>query len=205
MKKNDIIRKLTELAGRSGAVIRTRDAAAAGIPVRGFHAAIRDGVLTKLAHGVYAIQGGQPPGNPDLVMAARRVPRGVICLLSALYQHGLTTQIPHAVSLALKQHDQPPRPLPAHPPIRFYWFGGPAYAEGIDVVTLDGVPVSIYSPEKTLADIFKYRNKLGMDTVLEALRLYKQRTRHPNIGRILNFARVCRVEKNLRPYLEAIL
>jgi predicted transcriptional regulator of viral defense system len=198
------IEQVKKLASVHGAICSSQEVREAGIRPRDFYALVRDGQVTKIARGLYAVPCAEAPGYPDLIVAARLFPRGVVCLLSALYHHGLTTQIPHAVDMAIKQHDQPPRPLPAHPPIQVYWFSEPAYAAGIETIMLDGLPVRIYNREKTLIDIFKYRNKLGLDTALEALRLYKQQVSHPSISKILEFARACRVEKAMRPYLEAI-
>jgi predicted transcriptional regulator of viral defense system len=126
----------------------------------------------------------------------------VICLLSALAYHELTTQIPHAVHIALEGGSEAPRL--DYPPLRVFWFSGPAWSEGIETHTLDGAPVRIYSPAKSVSDAFKYRNKIGLDVALEALRMHR---RHPafNVDELLHYARVCRVENVIRPYLEALL
>jgi hypothetical protein len=91
-----------------------------------------------------------------------------------------------------------------HPPVRPVWFGGEAYTAGVDTHALDGVGVRVYGPEKTLADCFKFRNRVGLDVCLEALKLYRQR-RPVRVDDLLRFARVCRVERVMRPYLEATL
>lgn len=96
------------------------------------------------------------------------------------------------------------RPALDYPPLRTFWFSGPAWSEGVEVYQLDDTPVRIYNPTKTVGDCFKYRHKLGMDIALEALRLYRKR-RDFDIGTLLNHARICRVEKIIRPYLEAML
>ena len=133
---------------------------------------------------------------------ALRVPEGVICLISALAFHQLTTQIPHEVHLAVVRGSEPPRI--DHPPVRTYWFAKRAFEEGIETQRLDGFPVRIYSPEKTLADCFKYRNKIGLDTAVEAVRLYRER-RRPKVQALMKYAEICRVANVMRPYLEAIL
>jgi predicted transcriptional regulator of viral defense system len=132
-----------------------------------------------------------------------RIPRAVVCLISALAHHGLTTQVPHAIDIALPSHGQVPKIDGI--PVRVFWYSEPSFSAGIDVATIDGVPVRIYSPEKTVADCFKYRNKIGTDIAVEALRNYRQRQRKPNFQALSTFAKIDRVERIMRPYLEAIL
>jgi predicted transcriptional regulator of viral defense system len=158
-------------------------------------------VLEQLSRGVYRLKELPPLGSPDLVTISTRIPNGVICLVSALAQHELTTQVPHQVYVAVERGSEPPRV--DYPPVRLFWFSGPAFHEGVEVKKLDGLPVRIYSPEKTIADCFKYRNKLGMDVVLEALRLWNER-RGRKVEVLLQHARHCRVERVIRPYLEAL-
>jgi predicted transcriptional regulator of viral defense system len=134
------------------------------------------------------------------VTRALRIPRGVICLISALSFHGLTTQIPHAVYTALPLDAE--RPRLAYPPVRFFWLSQASYAAGIEVHQRDGVNIRIYSREKTIADCFKYRNKIGLDVALEALK--EALSRGSRIDTLLEFAKIDRVEKTLRPYLEAL-
>jgi predicted transcriptional regulator of viral defense system len=126
----------------------------------------------------------------------------VICLISALAFHDLTTQIPHEVHVALPRGAEEPRL--DHPPIATYRFSGKAFTEGVETHKLDGVPVRVYSPEKTLADCFKFRNKIGLDTVVEAVRLYHER-RNVKVDDLMRYAAICRVSRIIRPYLEALL
>jgi predicted transcriptional regulator of viral defense system len=137
-----------------------------------------------------------------LVAVARRAPKAVVCLISALAYHGLTTQIPHEVYLAVAREAEPPRI--EYPPVRVFRVGPRAFNEGVETHQLDGVPVRIYSREKTLADCFKYRAAVGLDTAVEALRAYRERGR-VDAEALLRAARACRVENVMRPYLEAIL
>lgn len=132
---------------------------------------------------------------------ATRVPQGVLCLISALSFHELTTQVPHAIDVALERGTRKPRL--DYPPTRFYWFSGPAFHEGIETHPLDGVSVRVYDPEKTLTDCFRYRNQLGMDVVLEVLRLWRER-RRKKLDVLLKHARMRHVERAMRPYLEAM-
>jgi predicted transcriptional regulator of viral defense system len=172
-------------------------AASTGWPTR------RDaGIIEPLSRGLYRLADSPPLANPDLVTVALRTPEGVVCLISALAFHQLTTQIPHEVHLALRRGSEPPRI--DHPPVRTYWFAKAAFEAGIETHRLDSIPVRIYSPEKTLADCFKYRNKIGLDTAVEAVRLYRER-RRPSVDALMKYAQVCRVAKVMRPYLEAIL
>jgi predicted transcriptional regulator of viral defense system len=165
--------------------------------------ALRDaGKLERLERGLYRLANAKPLGNPDLVTVSHKVPKGVVCLISALAFHRLTTQIPHSVYLAIPANDQVP--AMQYPPLRIFWYSKPVYESGIEEVTMDGTPVRVYSAEKTLADCFKYRNKLGIDVCTEALNLYRQRGRM-KLDQIEQFAKVCRVERVMRPYLEAIL
>ena len=164
--------------------------------------AMRDaGVIEPVTRGLYRLGSLEPLAHPDLVMVARRVPHGVLCLISALSFHELTTQVPHAIDVALERGTRKPRL--DYPPTRFLWFSGPAFHEGIKTHTLDGVPVRIYDPEKTLVDCFRYRNQLGMDVVLEALRLWRER-RRKKFDVLLKYARMRHVERAMRPYLETM-
>jgi predicted transcriptional regulator of viral defense system len=129
-----------------------------------------------------------------------RIPNGVVCLISALAFHELTTQIPHAVDIAIARGASAPRI--DYPPVGVHWFSGSAFTSGIQTRTIDGQRIRIYSPEKTLADVFKYRNKVGMDVALEAVKAWRSRRRAP-VERLLEQARICRVERVMRPYLEA--
>jgi predicted transcriptional regulator of viral defense system len=131
-----------------------------------------------------------------------KIPQSVITLLSALAFHEITTQIPHEIYIALKRGTEPPRLK--HPPIRVFWFTGNAFSDGVEQYDVDGTLVRIYNPEKTIADCLKYRNKIGLDVALEALKLYRERIGF-KVDDLMHFARVCRVEKVMRPYLEAII
>ena len=194
--------KETKAFNRGGGVLRTSAALRAGIHPRRLYEMRDSGLVERLGRGLYRLADLPPLSNPDLVTVAAKVPAGVVCLISALAYHEITTQIPHEVHLALPRGAEPPRL--EHPPLRIFWFSGRAFTEGIERHKVDGIALRVYSPEKTLADCFKYRNKLGLGTVLEALRLYRTRKR-TKVDELMRFARVCRVEKVMRPYLEALL
>jgi predicted transcriptional regulator of viral defense system len=183
-------------------ILRTAEALRAGIHPDTLYTMRNVGALEMVSRGVYRLAGRPTLSNPDLVTVATRVPGGVICLISALAFHELTTEIPHAVHLALARGAEEPRL--DYPPIKTYRFTGGAYTEGVEIHELDGVSVRIYSPEKTLADCFKFRNKIGLDTVLEAIRFYRER-RRVKVDDLMRHAATCRVTKIIRPYIEAIL
>lgn len=185
-----------------GGIIRTAAAMQAGIHPRTIYQLRDQGELEQLSRGVYRLAGLGSVSDPDLVIVASRIPQAVICLISALAFHEITTQVPHAISIALPKGADSPRV--DFPPIVTHRFSGAALNEGIEEHQIGGVSVKIYSPEKTLADCFKFRNKIGMDVVLEALKLYKALKKF-NLGALLYFAKICRVEKVMRPYLEAII
>lgn len=187
---------------KHGGILRTSQALEAGIHPATLYAMRDSGEIEVISRGVFRLSDIPPLGNPDLVTVATRVPQGVICLISALSFHELTTQIPHEVHVALQRGAEEPRL--DYPPIRTYRFTGEAFTAGVDTHELDGVGVHIYSLEKTLADCFKFRNKVGLDTVIEAIRFYRER-RKVKVDDLMLYATICRVDKIMRPYLEAIL
>jgi predicted transcriptional regulator of viral defense system len=194
------IERAKRIIQERGGLVRTAEAIRAGIHPRTLYALRDTGVLEQISRGVYRLAAQSPMSNPDLVTVAVRFPKSVVCLVSALAYHGITTQIPHSVSIAIDKGSESPRI--EYPPVSVYRFSGESLSAGIEEHTIDGAAVRIYDPEKTLADCFKFRNRIGMEIVLEALRLYKTRKRF-NIEKLMEYARICRVEKVMRPYLEA--
>ena len=184
-----------------GGVLKTGEALSGGIHPRTLYEMQRSGILEQLTRGLYRLADLPPLGNPDLVSVSLKIPNGVICLISALTYHDITTQVPHEVYVALERGSEAPRLV--HPPIRIFWFSGQAFTLGIQEHKIDGVPVRIYSPEKTIADCFKYRNKIGLDTAIEALKLYRKK-KHFKSEELMQLAGACRVEKIIRPYVEAL-
>jgi predicted transcriptional regulator of viral defense system len=183
-----------------GGTLRTGEALEAGVHPRTLYELRDAGDLIQLARGVYRLAEMAPLTHPDLATVCKRIPQGVVCLISALAFHELTTQIPHVVHLAITRTAR--TPTLDYPPLQVYRFSGKAYESGVETLTTDGIEVRVYNAEKTLADCFKYRNKIGLDVVLEALRAYRSR-RGVRLQRVLEYARVCRVEQVIRPYLEA--
>ncbi len=195
-------RKATQIFRRAGGTLHMSEALERGLSRWMLYTMMDRGILERISRGVYRLVELPPVGNPDLVIVAIRAPRGVVCLISALAHHDLTTEVPHEVYLAIERGNEPPRI--EHPPVRLFRFSGRAFSSGIETHQIDGVPVRIYSPEKSVADCFKYRNKLGLDVALEALRTWRAR-KGARVDKLLAEARICRVEKVLRPYLEALL
>lgn len=185
-----------------GGILRTRDALKAGIHPRTLYALRDTGRIELLSRGLYRLADAPSLGHPDLVTVALRIPNGVLCLISALAWHELTTQIPHEMCVAIPRGAEPPRL--SYPPVRSFWFSGPAHSEGIETHTVDGVPVRIYNREKTLADCFKHRYRIGLDTVLETLKTYRDQG-PVNVELLLYYAEICRVKRLIQPYLEAVL
>ncbi len=178
------------------------EALAQGISRYQFYQLRDEGLIEQVSRGLYRLSDLPPIENPDLVAAVTRFPHAVLCLISALDWHGITTQIPHQVHLAVERDAR--LPVLDYPPITGYRFSGQAFNKGIEQVEVDGNTLQVYSPEKTLADCFKFRNRIGMDVVLEALELY--RTRRPFLpGKLMECARICRVAKVMAPYVEAKL
>lgn len=191
-----------EIFRKHGGQLRMSKALACGLTRYTLYALRDRGVVEQITRGIYRLRELPPLGNPDLAIVSLRFPKAVVCLVSALAWHGITTQIPHVVSVAVPKDSR--TPVLNYPPIKVHKFSHEAYGAGIEVHLLDGAPVKIYNPEKTLADCFKYRNKIGMDIVIEALKLHKARN-GLDLGELLKYARICRVEKVMRPYLEVIL
>ena len=173
MKKKDHTSRLRKLA-RKKRIFRIRDAQKEGIHpeyVRRLH---QEGVLERVGRGMYMLSGANIDEHQTLVEVCKRVPEAVVCLLSALGYHGIGTQIPHEVWIAV--HRKAWKPTFEYPPIRIVRFSGRAFNEGIETRSTGGVKVRIFNPAKTVADCFKYRNKIGLEVALEALR---ERRRFP--------------------------
>jgi predicted transcriptional regulator of viral defense system len=185
-----------------GGILTTSQALRFGISPRTLYAMRDSGMLRQLNRGVFQLAEMDLTGNPDLVVVSKRIPRAVICLISALHFHGLTSQIPHQVYIALPQSAEKPRI--DFPPLDIIWLSEKIYSAGILEQTIDGVPINIYSMEKTVADCFKFRNKIGNDTAMEALKEYLKMP-HRELDLLISYARMDRVETLTTRYLEALL
>ena len=182
-------------------IVRAREMEALGLSRTGIARLVEQGVIRRVGRGLYALPDRDMPANYALATAAKRIPKGVVCLLSALQFHGLTTQLPREVWLAIGEKDW--RPAPSDMRIRTVRFSPLSLREGVATHRVDGVRVRIFNPAKTVADCFKYRNKLGLDIAIEALRDCL-RQRRCTVDDIWRYAKVDRVSAVIRPYLEAL-
>ena len=183
-------------------ILRTSKAIEYGIDLHTIADMVNAGLLVKEARGIYRLASLPPLSNPDLVQVALRVPQSVICLISALSYYHITTQTPYQIYIAIPQNTKKPRI--DYPPIEVVKLTGDAFSSGIQENLIDGVSIRIYNKEKTVADCFKFRNKIGLDIAIEALKDYLREPRR-DIEKLIYYARICRVEKILRPYIEASL
>jgi predicted transcriptional regulator of viral defense system len=187
---------------RERGIARARDFAAAGVP-RVYLQRLRDqGLLARVGRGLYQLADAEPSAAHSLAEAARVVPRGTVGLLSALQYHGLTTQTPHEVWMLLPAKAWAPTSPPVA--IRVVRASGAALTAGVERHVVDGVPVPVTVPAKTVADCFKHRSKVGLDVALEALKDCL-RARRASVDELWRYAAVCRVRNVMRPYLEALL
>lgn len=192
--------KVLGLAKRKG-ILRVKDLHEAGIHPEYLRRLCEKGTLVRIGRGLYMAADAQPTANASLAQASRRVPHGVVCLLSALRFHGIGTANPFEVWIALARDVR--RPRVEYPPLRIMRFSGRALTEGVERHRIESVQVRVYNPAKTVADCFKYRNKIGLDVAIEALRDCL-RTKKCTHDQLWQYATVCRVTEVMRPYLEAI-
>ena len=193
--------KVLRLARRRGSITRS-ELIEAGIHTQTLSRLVGTGALERVSRGRYRLPDAPITENHGLAVVAAAVPKAVICLVSALRFHDIGTQAPFEVWVALDRRSR--RPALAWPRLRVHRFGGKALTEGIETHHLEGEQVRIYNVAKTLADVFKYRNKIGLDVALEALQ-EAWRARRFTMDDIHRYARVCRVERVMRPYLEALV
>jgi predicted transcriptional regulator of viral defense system len=198
MKSN--LRQLAASA-RSKAVLQPRDFARLRLHPQEISRLVSKGELIRVGRGRYVLPQAEHSENLGLALVAAAVPRSIICLLSALRFHGIGTQAPREVWIAVEQGAT--RPRLDYPPVRITLISGPAFTFGAERHQIDGVPVRIYSPAKTVADCFKFRNKIGLDVAIEALR-EALRAKRCTREELWAAGKVCRVTTVIRPYIEAI-
>ena len=186
---------------REAGLVRPRDLESAGIPGGSLAQLASRGLLEKVGRGLYAAPHAVPSEHRSLAEVSKRTPRGVLCLLSALRFHGLTTQAPAEVWLAIGPKDRAPRPESVR--LRIVRVSGEARDAGVETHVVEGVPVRVYGAAKTVADCFKFRNKIGTDIAVEALRDCLEQ-RRCTADELFEYARVCRVSRVMRPYMEAL-
>ena len=194
------LQRIMRYFGQHG-IVRPRDIEAIGLP-RGYLVRLhRQGKLHRSGRGIYTLPDANVTERHSYAEVAKRVPDAAICLLSALVFHGITTQSPASVWIALGKGAR--TPVLTSPSLRIVRLSGPSLTEGIENHQVEGVPVRVYSAAKTVADCFKFRNKIGLDVAIEALK-DSLRPKKANINEIYRYAKVCRVSNVIRPYMEAL-
>ena len=200
MKTRDRNKALKSFRDRGG-TLRTRDLMALGVHTDVLYALRQEGRVIELGRGLYRLTEAGEAEHPDLALVAARAPTAAVCLISALSYHGITTQIPSAVSLAVPRGSY--HRIKMSIPVTVYRFDPKTFLEGLETHRIGGMPLKIYGVARTVVDCFKFRNKVGLDIALEALRLARQRKKLQN-RELLHYARLLRVEKPMTPYLQAI-
>ncbi len=160
-----------------------------------------EGVLERPSRGLYVLPDSQPSELRTIVEACKLVPKGTVCLLTALRIHELTTESPFEVWMAIGEKDR--KPKIAYPPLRIVRHSGQSLSHGVEHRKIEGVTISVYSPAKTVADCFKYRNKIGLDVAIEALRDCRKQKKATN-DEIWKAAKICRMANVMRPYMESV-
>lgn len=183
-------------------VIRSRDLQKYGIQGEYLRRLEQQGLLMRSGRGIYTFTDAELTENHSLAEASKRVCHGTVCLLSALRFHELTTQAPFEVWLAIDGKARTPQEDIL--PLRIVYMSGQALSAGVEEHQIEGVPVRVYNPAKTVADCFKYRNKIGLDVALEALRdCWKKRC--STADELWHYAKICRVSNVMRPYLASLV
>jgi predicted transcriptional regulator of viral defense system len=200
MKTRDLDTALRAFRDKGG-TLRTRDLIARGIHTDALYALRDRGRIIALARGLYRLAEASEAEHPDLAVVAARAPKAAVCLISALSYHDITTQIPSSVHLAVRRGSY--HRIKLSIPVTVYRFDRKTFNEGLETRRIGGKPLKIYSAARTVVDCFKFRNKLGLDVALEALRLARRRKRVQN-RELLHYARLLRVEAPMSPYLQAI-
>ncbi len=198
--KNGPLNRVLAIARRQK-IIRPRDVEAIGVPREYLLRLMRQGVIRRTGRGIYEVSDAKPTEHHSLAVVAKEIPKGVVCLLSALRFHELTTQQPSEVWIGIPVRSRSPRKsTTAHRVVRY---SEKTFKAGLQVHELEGIAVRIFTAAKTVADCFKYRNKIGLDVAIEALKDALKR-RKATVDEIERYARICRVSRIIRPYLEAL-
>jgi predicted transcriptional regulator of viral defense system len=194
--------RATAVFERAGGVLGTSEALSSGIEERTLYWMRDAGLVEPLSRGVYHLSALPLPAYPSVAAVMRRVPRAVLCLVSALEYHGIGTQIPSAVQIALPRGVKAPRI--AYPRIERFSMSAEAIAAGVEEHDMDGTPIRVFEVAKTVADCFKYRNRIGLDVAIEALQ-ETIRTRRATPAQVMRYAKVDRVEQVMGPYVQALM
>ena len=192
--------KIMHYVGQHG-IVRPRDIEAIGLPREYLLRLHRQGKIVRSGRGLYSLPDATITERHSYAEAARRVPGSIFCLLSALAFHEITTQSPASVWIALPQGAR--RPTISSLSLRVVRLSGASLTEGIEKHKVEGVPIRVYSVAKTVADCFKFRNKIGLDVAIEALK-DSLGQKKATVNEIYRYARICRVSNVIRPYMEAL-
>jgi predicted transcriptional regulator of viral defense system len=194
--------KLIQLFKKNKGILRFSQVLKVGFLRKHLKTLLDAGTIKRISRGFYKLTDSPEPSNPDLVAVALKAPKGVICLISALSYHNATDEVPQSVYVAI------PRGLRAnkinYPPVQYFHYNPKVWEHGIETSIIDGHPVRIYGLAKTIADCFKYRNKIGLDVAREAMKIAVNEKK-VNPTEIMRFAKICRVDKIMKPYVEALL
>ena len=195
-------KKALDIIRHRGGIIRTREALASGIHRRTLYGLRDAGVIVSVTRGLYRIAEMEIPAQVNIVDVAKKVPKGIICLLSALSFHELTTQMPHQIWIAIDRKAR--KPKIEYPPVRVFHFSSASFTEGVETHSIMEQRVQIYSTAKTVIDCFRWKNEVGLDVAIEAAKDYLTR-RDSSPSKLMKYAQACKVEKIVRPYLEALI
>lgn len=199
---NSAKEKAIEYITAAGGLIRTGEALERGIHRRTLYGLRDEGILIQVSRGLYQLADMEIPAQVSLAEVAKRVPNGIICLISALAYHELTTQLPHYVWLAVERKTR--KPKIEYPPLRAFFFSGDMFSQGITTHKIMNQKVKIYDAPKTVIDCFRWQKVVGLDVAIEAAKEYLKR-RDSSPSKLAHYAKICKVEKLVRPYLQAIV
>lgn len=191
-----------EVFNNNNGILRLTEAMKQGIRHHRIYSMLSEGIITREERGLYSLNKNFNLSSPDFVKISLLIPKAIICLTSALYYYQLTTQIPSVIYIALPNNTRTPKVK--YPPIDVIKLSPKIYSAGIEIHTLDGNQVKFYSPEKTLTDCFKFRSKIGNDIAIEALKDYAKKY-NPKVSELIKYAKLNRVEKIIRPYIDTII
>lgn len=196
-------KKAIKIFEDSNGILTTSNAIKLGVHPSVLYKMRDDNIIEKFERGLYRLSSLPPLTNPDLIIIAKKVPDSVICLISALYYYELTDQIPYKITIAIENFKKR-LPWIKYPPIKVYRLTKKSFISGIETHMIDNIPVKIYSPEKTITDCFKFRNKIGIDIAIDALKKYNK-IKKVDINKIMKFAKIDRVQNVIKPYIEGII
>jgi len=193
------MKKVLELAEEKG-ILRPKEVEEQGLPRKYIYRLVKEGKLEKISRGLYKIPGKNFPVDESMVEACKRIPDGVVCLLSALQFHRMTTQLPNKIWMAIEQESWKPD---VDLPVKFIRMSGDSYGKGVETYEVEGVSLNIFSPAKTVADCFKFRSKIGTDVAIESLKEYREEKKG-TMDEVWKYAKINRVHKVMKPYMESI-